>query len=215
MSTIDDLTYRNRLLRLFKGTVLLLIFAFYVVLLAVQFMIGSWVSALVALGFILSVTLFRYIGYAVNRIGVRMRQSGEATKTTLRVQKILTTGLISAVLLHNVCLVAIVLFTSDFLDAGWVAGWVACWLLVIEGLFECVRRVSIKVDFEPALYGFPEDTPLGRDSHAARATGESQSTVARKIAALKDLLDRGEISEKAFRKTKDKLLVQRVLDDTD
>ena len=213
MSDKNDLSFRNRLLRLWKGTALVIIVGLYVALLAVQLAVAGWVTALVVLGLILSATLFRYIGYAVNRVGVRMRMSGEASNTTLRIQRALIATLVVVVIAHDAGLVAAVYFANIMPFDAFV---VAAWLIVVEILFESVRRTSVRVGFETALYGFPDEAPFGVDSQAARGARErSSSAVERKLATLAELLSRGEISEKAFRKTKDRLLIQRVLDDVD
>ena len=209
--------FRNRLLRLWKGTALVLVSLLYVALIAAQLWFIGWVTALVIAALILSLTLFRYIGLAVNRVGVRMRQAGDVTRATTIFQLALLLTIVLVVLAHDVAIALTVhLSMRDvYLDSAY-AILVVLGLIVIEILHESVRRASIKVQFETALYGFNDDSPFAADRSAAKTGREpSRAAVDRKLAILREMAEREEISQKAFRKTRDRLLVDMVLTDAD
>ena len=203
-----------RLGRLWKGTLLVAVVGAYALLVALLFVHEGWRAALLGLFFVIVAQFFRYIANDVDRIGWNLARQrggdgGDAEKRTARYQGRLFWLLVGLAQLLNLALVG-----QAFALAG--AGRALATLVglsFVELLFWNIRQVNRRVEFRQASYG-TSDGMLREGTTAANTWDETRlNRLNRQLERLKNMADAGEISQRAYRKTRDKWLVRSVMDE--
>lgn len=208
MRGVEQPDFQARLQRLWKGALVVLISAGYLVVIALHLVLHGWQAALVALLVIAVGLLLRYIGNDVDRIGWQLGQDGTADAKTTRRQQRMYHTLAALTQVPNVALVV----HGHLLGGWWWAAGLAGGLLGIEMLYTRIRKVNRAVAFAQASYGFAELGP----HHGPQRLGALRETKERELERKLDTLERmaaeGLISRKAYKKARDKLRVRFVME---
>lgn len=202
-----------RLWRLWKGTLLVGVVGGYAVLIALLLIQHEWQAALLGLAFVVVAQFFRYIANDVDRIGWGMehRRGNEADADqadAVRHQTRLFWLLVGLAQLLNLALV------GQALALGGLGRALATLLglAFVEVLFSRIRQVNRRVEFQQASYGLSEGA-----LHPNAKTGPWDEArlqrLNRRLERLKAMADAGEISQRAYRKERDKWRVRSVMDD--
>jgi hypothetical protein len=211
----DTSTLLLTLQRLWKGTLYVGIAAVYLCLIAVLLIEHGWTSALLAVFLIGLGQFFRYIENDVDRIGwvARTKEVQGDVEEVRRYQATIRRVLAVVIQGWNLAVV---------FEVYWVAGWEtaaggALGLLAIEVLYGRIRAVNRRIEFQPVRYGFREDLagenrPDGLNPHEYRGRGPA---LEEKLEQLRNMAQRGEISQKAYEDRRDYELVKRVMESTE
>ena len=204
-----------RLQRLWKGTLYVGVAAGYALLVALLFVQHGWRPALLALFFIGVSQFLRYIASDVDRIGWNLaNESGLAegaagASDTARYQSRLLVLLVGLVQLLNLALTvqAFVLAGSGRAAATFIG------LAFVEAVYWQIRNVNRRVAFEQASYGLRDRGLLRDGPEAVRPAAQVRaSRLEKRLDRLKTMAEEGRISEKAYRKARDRYRVQSVMD---
>jgi len=200
-----------KLRRLWKGTLYTASSAVYVAIVAGLFLRHGWRTALLALFLILLAQLLRYIANDVDHIGWVLKTS-EATSEkpqASRYQKQLLMVLFSSIQAVNLGLVFDVWLVSRGITTGYVfVGLAAC-----ELIFARIRSINRKIEFEPATYGYSDGGILasGPDRAHPDRYVQPERTEDEKLAILREMAEKGEISRSAYEGVRDQVLIKRVM----
>jgi MFS family permease len=192
-----------RLRRLWMGTLYIGIFAVYILLLGLLLVYYGWRPALLSLFLIGVIQLFRYVTNDVDRIGWLLSQENiEGEKEGIIQHRTkLQYLLLTLILLLNLAIVYQVYLVSSWRQAiGLLIG-----LILVEMMFRLIRATNRQIDYKSPLYGLKHPDPI--------TTGPESSRLEEKLAQLKQMAESGEISQKAYNKTRDRELIKRVMDE--
>ena len=203
--------YLTKLRRLWKGTLYIGIVASYIAILVATVLLVGWQAGLLALGLLALSQLFRYIASEVDRIGWVIRdqhdpeQQAERTTSLKRRLFALLTFLVQ---LPNVTLVV---YLYMKIGVPWSAVLLVA-LIVIELMYQEIRRVNRQVAYREASYGFQERSMLA-SGHQGTATHEGHdATLTDRLDRLEQLVDEGKITRKAYEKARDKYWIRHVME---
>ena len=192
-----------RLRRLWMGTLYIGIFAVYTLLLGLLLVYYGWRPALLSLFLIGLIQLFRYVADDVDRIGWLLSQEnieGEQERIIQHRTK-LQYLLLTLILLLNLAIVYQVYLVSSWQQAIVLL----IGLILVEMMFRQIRATNRQIDYKSPLYGIKQPGPI--------TTGPASSRLEEKLAKLKQMAERGEISPKAYEKVRDRELIKRVMDE--
>lgn len=198
--------------RLWKGALHVLAVASYISLIIGMLVIGSWLAGFVTLGLVLLAQSLRYIASAMDRIehSISQReQSGEGT-TDSQVSPILSA--IFVWILIQGCNAAIALYAFSLAGSQSLFRVLAV-LVLVEAIYLALRFVNRRIAYEPASFGIADRNVLrsGPDSYED-LSAKKKERIERSLQRLKEMADRGDISERAFLRAKDKYLVRYVME---
>lgn len=205
---VEQPDFHKRLQRLWKGALVVLVSAAYLVLIALYLVLRDWQAALLALLVIAVGLLLRYIGNDVDRIGWQMARAGGAEAKAARRQKQLYWALATLAQAPNVALVV-----HGHLLGGW--RWalaVAAGVLGVEILYARIRKVNRAVAFAQASYGFTELNAHRGPEHLGALRETKERELQRKLETLERMAAEGLISRKAYKRARDKLRVRFVVE---
>ena len=198
--------------RLWKGALHVLAVASYISLIIGMLVIGGWLAGFVTLGLVLLAQALRYIASAMDRIAhsiSQKKQSGEGT-TDSQVSPILS-AIFVWVLIQG-CNAAIALYA---LNLGGLLPLirVLAVLIFIEATYLALRFVNRRIAYEPASFGIADRNVLrsGPDSYE-NFPSKKKERIERSLQRLKEMADRGDISERAYLRARDKYLVRYVME---
>ena len=202
-----------RLWRLWKGTLLVGVVGGYAVLLALLLVQHDWRAALLGLAFVVVAQFFRYIANDVDRIGwgLERRHGGEVEAdgvVAARQQARLFWLLVGLAQLLNLALV------GQAFALGGPARALATLLglAFVEVLFSRIRQANRRVEFQHASYGLSEGALHPNAKPGAWDEARLQR-LNRRLERLKAMAEAGEISQRAYRKERDKWRVRSVMDE--
>ena len=198
--------------RLWKGALHVLAVASYISLIIGMLVIGSWLAGFVTLGLVLLAQSLRYIASAMDRIAYSISQkkhSGEeATGSQL-------TPILSAIfvwILIQGCNAAIALYASSLASSQSLFRVLAV-LVFVEATYLVLRFVNRRIAYEPASFGIADRNVLhsGPDSYE-NFPSRKKERIERSLQRLKEMADRGDISERAYLRARDKYMVRYVME---
>ena len=198
-----------RLQRLWKGTLLVGAVGAYALLLGLLFVQWGWPAALLALFLVAVAQFFRYIANDVDRIGWDLANRGSpSSERTVRYQSRLLWLLFGLTQAVHVALVvqAALLGGADRALATLLA------LALVELLFALVRRANRRTAFEQASFGLEEPALAGRRTGSSRWDDTQRAKLDRQLERLREMAEEGEISERAYKKARDRHLVRSVME---
>ncbi len=192
-----------RLRRLWMGTLYIGVFAVYTLLLGLLLVHYGWRPALLSLFLIGLIQLFRYVAYDVERIGWLLSQQNiEGEKEEIVQHRTRLQFLLQAlILLLNLAIVYQVYLVSRWQQA--IALLIG--LILVEMMFRQIRATNRQISYESPLYGIKHTGPMTASPESSR--------VEEKLAQLKQMAEREEISQKAYEKVRDRELIRRVMDE--
>jgi hypothetical protein len=203
----------RRLRRLWKGTLYVGVLVCWLLVLAGALVLGGW-KALVAAFCVAGIgQFFRYLANDVDRIGwaMSLRAPAGGAEPASRFRKRIGRILFLLLQCTNAALAALAYALGGWAWAAAAAGV----LLVAELLYGRIRSVNRQVQFERASYGFRDREPLadGADLLDPADYGERPRapSLEEKLATLKEMAERGEISQSAYENVRDAKLVARVM----
>ena len=202
-----------KLQRLWKGTLFVGITGGYVLIVSLLFIYHGWRPALLGLFLIILSQFFRYIANDVDRIGwkISKQEHGEGiTESTRGYQVRMLYLLVGLVQLQNLALIY-----QGYVLAGltWTVGTLAG-LAFIEILFSRVRGVNRRVEFEQASYGFRDKGVFSDGPESVSPSDRvKRDKLERKLDRLGEMAEKGQISQKAYEKTRDRYRIHAVMDD--
>ena len=215
MAQASDMTAQgatSRLLRLWKGTLLVGVAAAYLLLAALLYLHHGWRAALLAVFLLALAQFLRYIGTDVDRIGWNLEQGErDADPNAARYQRRLLGLLAALAQLVNLALVAQAMWLGGADRALATLGALA----LVEALLWQVRKANRRVAFEQASYGFREGAPFPGPDAAKPWDDAKRAALARKLERLRQLAEEGEISQRAYRRARDKHKVRSVMEQPD
>ena len=205
----DAAQLQGRLLRLWKGTLVVAIAGGYLLILTLLLIHRDWRAALLALFFIGLAQFFRYIGDDVDRIGWHLAEDRAAPDgATQQRQRRMHRLLIGLTQLPNVALAG-----HAHLLGGlpWAAAMVGG-LLAIEWMHWGMRRVNRAVAFEQASFGFAERGLLDGPEAIGDLAETEERRVEERLRTLERMAEEGRISQKAYKKARDRARVRLVME---
>ena len=210
---LEEAEIHVRLLRLWKGTLFVGIAGSYVLIVALLFVYHGWRPALLGLFLIILSQFLRYIANDVDRIGWRISkqtQGEDIAKSTKGYQARMLYLLLGLVQLLNLTLIL-----QGYLLAGitWALGTLGG-LVLIEVLYSRVRGVNRRVEFEQASYGF-RDRGVFSDGPESMSPSDkaNEDKLERKLERLREMAEQGQISQKAYKRIRDRYRIHGVMDD--
>ena len=199
-----------RLWRLWKGTLLVGVVGGYALLIALLLVEHGWRAGLLGLFFVVVAQFFRHIASDVDRIGWNLERGDDDGETApaVRQQARLFWLLVGIAQILNLALIA-----QAFTLGGPVRALATLLALaLIEVLFSRIRQVNRRVEFQQASYGLGEG-PLQPNTTTGPWDEARLQRLNSRLDRLKAMADAGEISQRAYRKERDKWRVQSVMDD--
>lgn len=206
--------YLIKLRLLWKGTLYITIATLYVAIIVGFFVLVDWRWSLLIVGFLTVSQLLRYVANEVDRIGWVLRESQEdptGLAATKRFRAFLFVLLAVLVQVPNVG----VFLSAYFVETSSVASYVLLALVFAEILFLEIRRMNRKVAFRQASYGAGEDALAASGLVPNVSDSLKDEELDDRLARLKELVDQGKISPKAYEKARDKYWVRRVMQSKD
>ena len=194
-------TVALRLRRLWMGTLYIGVFAVYTLLLGLLFVYYGWRPALLSLFLIGLMQLFRYVADDVDRIGWLLRRENiEGEKEGIIQHRTnLQYLLLTVILLLNLAIVY-----QAYLVSSWQQAVALLFgLILVEMMFMQIRATSRRIDYKSPIYGMKHPGPL--------TSGPESSRLEEKLAKLNQMAERGDISQKAYEKARDRELIRRVM----
>ncbi len=198
--------------RLWKGALHVLAVASYISLIIGMLVIGSWLAGFVTLGLVLLAQSLRYIASAMDRIAHSISQkehSGEGAKGSQ------LTPILSAIfvwILIQGCNAAIALYAFSLAGSQTLFRVLAV-LVFVEATYLALRFVNRTIAYEPASFGIADRNFLraGPDSYENLSSKEKER-IERSLHRLEEMANRGDISERAYLRARDKYLVRYVME---
>ena len=199
-----------RLWRLWKGTLLVGVVGGYALLIALLLVEHGWRAGLLGLFFVVVAQFFRHIASDVDRIGWNLeRDSGGEKAPAVRQQVRLFWLLVGLAQILNLALIG-----QAFTLGGPVQALATLLALAfIEVLFSRIRQVNRRVEFQQASYGLGEG-PLQPNAKTSLWDEARLQRLNSRLEQLKAMADAGEISQRAYRKERDRWRVRSVMDET-
>ncbi len=209
--------YLIKLRRLWKGTLYIGIVALYVAVAVGALLLIGWQAGLLILGLVALSQLFRYVASEVDRIGwllqtenlddTQLNPDEHESRRTNKLRRNLLGLLALLVQLPNIALVVYVFGSIGMLWS------VACFsaLVVVELMFQEIRRVNRKVAYREASYGFQDRSLLTPGHHEINREGQVASLEDR-LEELEALVDEGKISRASYEKARDKYWIRHVME---
>ena len=202
-----------KLRKLWKGTIYIGITGVYVLLLGMVLVFTGLRPALLTFFLIALVQLFRYIAGDVDRLGWVMDNkevSGEQEDTRSYQSKMLLL-LFSIIQISNL---AIVYQTYQISTGSW-AFLAFIGIFAIELMFMKIRKINHEVDYELASYGLKDNGPIchganAQDFNESKFTKENEE-IDKKLETLKLMVDKGELTQKAYEEVRDQQLIKRIM----
>ena len=198
--------------RLWKGALHVLAVASYISLIIGMLVIGSWLAGFVTLGLVLLAQSLRYIASAMDRIAysVSKRRQSEESATGSQLTPILSSILVW--ILIQGCNTAIALYALNLGGTESLVRVLAV-LVFIEATYLVLRLVNRRIEYEPASFGIADRNVLrtGPVPYENLAEREKER-IERRLQRLKELADKGDISERAYLRARDKYLVRYVME---
>lgn len=208
--TESDSPYLTKLRRLWKGTLYIGIAALYIAVVVATIVLLRWQAGLLAVGLVGLSQVFRYIASEVDRIGWLIRSQddhAEQASTTTKLRGRLFTLLTLLVQLPNIALV-IYIYTN--IGLLWCAIFLVA-LIVVELLFQEIRRVNRKVAYREASYGFQDRSLITAGNVEGGATDARDETLMDRLEKLEVLVEEGKISRESYEKARDKYWIRHVM----
>ena len=206
--------FKLRLLRLWKGVLLLTIGTSYVLYILWMLLYVGWREALFAALAVVLIQGLRFVANEVDRIGWRLTGQTDNEDETENPHKLQKRLLVLIVFLIQAANIALVVQAYWITDLHWVIGLVAL-LIFIELLFAMVRRVNREISFDSPVYGSPEGLWLGMDSN--RTTSDLEKRLEKldeRLDSLDELRQEGKISAEAYRRAVDEYRVAEAMKDS-
>lgn len=198
--------------RLWKGALHVLAVAGYIALIIGMLVIGSWLAGFVTLGLVLLAQSLRYIASAMDRIAhsISRRDQGGGGAPKSRVTPILS-AIFVWVLIQG-CNAGIALYALN-LEGTQSSIRVLAVLVFIEAIYLGLRFVNRRIAYEPASFGIADRNvlrtgPIPYENLAER----EKERIERSLQRLKDMAEKGDISERAYLRARDKYLVRYVME---
>lgn len=205
----DAAQLQGRLLRLWKGTLVVAIAGGYLLILTLLLIHRDWRAALLALFFIGLAQFFRYIGDDVDRIGWHLAEDQAAPDgATQQRQRRMHRLLIGLTQLPNLALAGHAHLLGDLPWTVTMAGG----LLAIEWMHWGMRRVNRAVAFEQASFGFAERGLLDGPEPIGDLAETEERRVEERLRTLERMAEEGRISQKAYKKARDRARVRLVME---
>lgn len=210
-------TYLIKLRRLWKGTLYIGIVALYIAIPVASFLLIRWQAALLVLALVGLSQLFRYVASEVDRIGWLIQTESlyddhaplfnEQAQGTNTLRRNLLTLLTCLVQLPSI---ALIIYVYGNIGVLWT---VVCFfaLVVIELMFQEIRRVNRKVAYREASYGFQERAMLTPGHHDVTRKGQL-AMLEDRLERLEALVDEGKISRESYEKARDKYWIRHVME---
>lgn len=198
--------------RLWKGALHVLAVAGYISLIIGMLVIGSWLAGFVTLGLILLAQSLRYIASAMDRIAysVSKRNQSEESPQNSQVSPIFSA--IFVWILIQGCNAAIALYALN-LEGSQSLVRVLAVLVFIEATYLGLRFVNRRSSYEPASFGIADRNVLRTGPVPYENLSERErERIERSLQRLKEMADRGDISERAYLRARDKYLVRYVME---
>ena len=201
--------------RLWKGTLHVVAAAIYIALVLGMFSVGSWFLALITLGVVFLVQALRYIASSMDRIAhnVAKRQEADGSVRSSTIGYKISALLVWLLIQCGNAYLALKAFevsTSSF------AVRVTAALAFVEIVYLFIRFINQKVAYQAASFGMA-DRSLFRDGPTPLREEQEQrkQKVKAKLEVLRTMVEKGEISEHAYLKARDKYLVRQVMESND
>ena len=232
--TADSIVLKLR--TLWKGTLYIAILALYATLLVMLFLNSGWRAALLGFALLMLAQMFRRISSDVDRLAWVM-DSNEVKGEQTRARKYQSRMFWLLYSLVQVCNIAIVYQVYKLFGSRW-ASYVVAGLILVELIFRVIRSVDRTTDYEVASYGIADSGPLSTGPEHQAALRKPQKTVdpqpipvpepkrklpvqaasigkretsERKLAILKQMAERGEISQTAYEHMRDRERITQVM----
>ena len=198
-----------RLWRLWKGTLLVGVVGGYALLIALLLVEHGWRAGLLGLFFVVVAQFFRHIASDVDRIGWNLERRGsDADGPGVRQQARLFWLLVGLAQVLNLALIA-----QAFTLGGPVRALATLLgLAFVELLFSRIRQVNRRVEFQQASYGLGEG-PLQPNVKTGPWDEARLQRLNSRLEQLETMADTGEISQRAYRKERDKWRIRSVMDE--
>lgn len=198
--------------RLWKGALHVLAVASYISLIIGMLVIGSWLAGFVTLGLVLLAQSLRYIASAMDRIAysVANRRRSEESAQNSQVSPIFSA--IFVWILIQGCNAAIALYALNLAGSQSLIRVLAA-LVFIEATYLGLRLVNRRISYEPASFGIADRNVLRTGPVPYENLAERErERIERSLQRLKEMADRGDISERAYLRARDKYLVRYVME---
>ncbi len=193
-----------KLRRLWKGTLYIGVTGIYTLLVGTLLIYQGWRSAMLVLFLIGLGQWLRHIASDVDRLGWIMSKkdpAGEQTEET-RYQRRMFIVLFSLIQLLNIGIIC-----QTYAVATWMSALlVTAAILTIELMFGKIRSLNRRIDYESASYGIRDAGPL-----TTGASSLEHKEIDEKLTKLKNMAERGEITQKAYEKVRDRALIERIM----
>lgn len=197
--------------RLWKGALHVLVAATYVGLVLIMFPHAGWFTGLITVGIVLVIQALRYIASAMDRIAFTLseRTVDEENPTS-------SPGLhrISAAfvwLLIQGCNAFVIFGALDAVGRGYAIR-VGIALLMIEVVYFVIRFINTKVVYASASFGVSDRSLIRQGPSSQEQRDKKRQRIEAKLEALRLMVEKGDISERAYLKARDKHLVQHVME---
>lgn len=202
-----------KLRRLLKGALFVGISGIYISLAAVIFLNHGWSTLLLAAFLLALGQLLRYVCNDVDHIGWLLKTAnirGDVHQAK-RYQVLLMWILFASIQLLNLAVVSHVYIISNWdVTVAVLSG-----LIGAELIYGYIRRINRRIEFGPTSYGYAEGTivPIGssRSMPEDYQDSEAREAIDEKLAILKEMAEKGEISKDAYERVRDDQLIRRVL----
>lgn len=193
-----------KLHRLWKGTLYIGITGIYILLVSMILIYQGWRSALLVLFLIGLGQWFRYIASDVDRLGWMMSQNEHSEEETQekKYQVRMLILLFSLIQFLNIAIIC-----QTYAISAWTwALVVTLAIMIIEIMFGLIRSVNRRIDYDSASYGIKDYGPLTTGARTPK-----HREIDEKLAKLKHMAEAGEISQKAYEKARDRVLIERIM----
>ncbi len=199
-----DLNVANlalRLRRLWMGTLYIGVLAVYTLLFGLLLVYCGWRPALLSLFLIGLIQSFRYVADDVDRVGWLLSQGNVQGKHEGIIQhrQKLRYLLLTVILLLNMTVVYQVYLVSRWPQALVLLSG----LIAVEMMLRQIRATNRHIDYRSPVYGIKHPGPF--------TGGRDPSRLEEKLAQLKQMAERREISQKAYGRVRDRELIKRVM----
>lgn len=205
-----DSPYLTKLRRLWKGTLFIGIAALYIAVVVAMIVLTGWQAGLLAVGLVALSQVFRYIASEVDRIGWILRSQDDAAEQASSMTKLRQRLFTLLALLVQFPNIALVIFVYTNISLSWGATSLAA-LIVVEVLFQEIRRINRKVAYREASYGFQDRSLLTAGHREGEANDGQDETLKDRLERLEVLVEEGKISRESYEKARDKYWIRHVM----
>ena len=198
--------------RLWKGTLHMLVVSTYIGLAIGMFLIDRWYPLFVTVFLILLAQSLRYIASAMDRIAFHSsnKESGPTEAQTSSTASIVSSIILW--LLVQACN-AFIILTAMNLGSVLSAIKVGIALVCVEVAYLVIRAINRTISYESASFGIA-DRSIFRDGPipAHSSINRERERINRRLQTLHEMVEKGEISQRAYSKARDKYLVKQVME---